>query len=60
MSLALFGSALRDDFDSDRSDLDFAVAVSGNTPAAHKRGFFGLLVDLGLLCKVEVAELVRR
>ena len=46
VTLALFGSALRDDFDPDRSDLDFAVAFADMTPVEHKRAFFGLLEDL--------------
>lgn len=45
-TLALFGSALRDDLDPDRSDLDFAVVFTDMTPVEHKRAFFGLLEDL--------------
>ncbi len=44
--LALFGSALRDDFDSVRSDLDFAVGFSPMSPREHAEAYFGLLEDL--------------
>ncbi len=44
--LALFGSALRDDFDSDTSDLDFAVEFSHMSPSEHAGAYFGLLEDL--------------
>lgn len=44
--LALFGSALRDDFDPDKSDLDFAVEFSHMTPSEHAGAYFGLLEDL--------------
>lgn len=44
--LALFGSALRDDFDSGRSDLDFSVKFQPMTPHEHAESYFGLLEDL--------------
>jgi predicted nucleotidyltransferase len=44
--LALFGSALRDDFDSDHSDLDFSVEFRPMTPHEHAKSYFGLLDDL--------------
>jgi uncharacterized protein len=45
-SLALFGSALRNDFDPDTSDLDFAVEFSSMSPSEHAGAYFGLLEDL--------------
>ena len=44
--LALFGSALREDFDSCKSDLDFAVEFQPMTPQEHAGAYFGLLEDL--------------
>lgn len=44
--LALFGSALRDDFDSARSDLDFSVEFRPMTPHEHAESYFGLLDSL--------------
>ena len=44
--LALFGSALRDDFDSVRSDLDLAVEFSAMSPQEHAEAYFGLLEAL--------------
>ena len=44
--LALFGSALRDDFNPDTSDLDFAVEFSSMTPSEHAGAYFGLLEEL--------------
>jgi uncharacterized protein len=45
-SLAVFGSALRDDFDSSRSDLDLVVEFAPMPPVEHGRAYFGLLEDL--------------
>jgi predicted nucleotidyltransferase len=45
-SLALFGSALRDDFDPEKSDLDFSVTFSPMSPERHAAAYFGLLDDL--------------
>ena len=42
---ALFGSALRDDFDPDTSDLDL-VEFSSMSPSEHAGAYFGLLEDL--------------
>ena len=42
---ALFGSALRDDFDPDTSDLDL-VEFSSTSPSEHAGAYFGLLEDL--------------
>lgn len=44
--LALFGSALREDFDSGRSDLDFAVEFQPMTPQEHAESYFDLLEEL--------------
>lgn len=44
--LALFGSALRDDFDPGHSDLDFSVEFQPMTPHEHAESYFGLLDNL--------------
>ena len=44
--LALFGSALREDFDPDHSDLDLCVEFRAMTPQEHADSYFGLLEDL--------------
>lgn len=44
--LALFGSALRADFDPVGSDLDFAVEFASMSPTEHAEAYFGLLDDL--------------
>ncbi len=44
--LALFGSALRDDFDPGRSDLDLLVEFSPTSPQEHAEAYFGLLENL--------------
>ncbi len=46
LRLALFGSATRDDFDPQRSDLDFLVDFESLTPGEHADSYFGLLEDL--------------
>lgn len=57
--LALFGSALRDDFDLDNSDLDFAVEFSRMSPSEHAGAYFGLLEDLESLFarRVDLVEI---
>ena len=57
--LALFGSALRDDFDPGRSDLDFLVEFSPMSPQEHAEAYFGLLEDLESLFgrRVDLLEL---
>jgi predicted nucleotidyltransferase len=40
--LELFGSALRDDFAPERSDIDFLVEYRHHTPEEHYENFFGL------------------
>jgi len=44
--LALFGSALRDDFDSEQSDLDFCLEFQPMTPQEHAESYFGLVEEL--------------
>jgi len=44
--LALFGSALRDDFDPQRSDLDFVVEFEPRPPGTYAKTYFGLLLAL--------------
>ena len=57
--LALFGSALRDDFNPDTSDLDFAVEFSSMTPSEHAGAYFGLLEELESLFagRVDLVEI---
>ena len=47
--LALFGSAVRDDFDPLRSDLDFLVEFQPMPAGGHSKSYFGLLRELELL-----------
>jgi predicted nucleotidyltransferase len=44
--LALFGSAVRDDFDPQRSDLDFVVEFEARQPGEYAKAYFGLLAAL--------------
>ncbi len=46
LRLALFGSATRDDFDPQRSDLDFLVDFESLPPGEHADSYFGLLEGL--------------
>jgi uncharacterized protein len=57
--LALFGSALRDDFDEDHSDLDFCVVFRSMPPDEHAESYFGLLEDLEALFarRVDLVEI---
>ncbi len=57
--LALFGSALRDDFDPRRSDLDLLVEFSPTSPQEHAEAYFGLLENLESLFgrRVDLLEL---
>ncbi len=48
-TLALFGSALREDFDTVVSDLDFLVEFYPLAPVDHKRAYFGMLGALETL-----------
>ena len=45
-TLAIFGSALRDDFDLRRSDLDFLVEFDEPPPGNYAKAYFGLLFAL--------------
>jgi len=54
LRLALFGSALRDDFDPNHSDLDFCVEFQPMTPLEHAESYFGLLEDLEILFALRV------
>jgi hypothetical protein len=47
--LALFGSAVREDFDPRRSDLDFLVEFEALPPGTYADAYFGLLEGLGRL-----------
>lgn len=57
--LALFGSALREDFDPGRSDLDLLVEFSPTSPQEHAEAYFGLLENLERLFgrRVDLLEL---
>jgi predicted nucleotidyltransferase len=57
--LALFGSALREDFDPGRSDLDFVVEFAPMNPDEHAGAYFGLLEDLENLFgrRVDIVEI---
>lgn len=44
--LALFGSACREDFDPENSDLDFSVMFPPMSPEEHAAAYFGLVEDL--------------
>jgi predicted nucleotidyltransferase len=58
LSLGLFGSATREDFDAAASDLDFAVEFASMSPDEHARSYFGLLEELERLFrrKVDLVE----
>lgn len=45
----LFGSAVRDDFDPEHSDLDFLITFESLAPGEHADAYFGLLEDLEAL-----------
>ena len=47
--LVLFGSALGDDFDPQRSDLDFLVDFQALPAGEYAKSYFGLLQDLEAL-----------
>lgn len=52
--LELFGSAARDDFDADRSDLDFLVEFLSNDWHGAADRWFGLIEDLESLYKRKI------
>jgi len=47
--LFLFGSGVSDDFDRQRSDLDFLVEFQMKSPSDHANSYFGLMEDLEAL-----------
>jgi predicted nucleotidyltransferase len=47
--IELFGSATRDDFDPEQSDLDFLVTFDVLAPGQNADAYFGLLEDLEAL-----------
>ena len=49
LSLSLFGSAARDDFDPQHSDYDFLVDFEALPPGQYADAYFGLLEALGQL-----------
>jgi predicted nucleotidyltransferase len=57
--LDLFGSALRDDFDPERSDLDFLAEFNVMPPEDHADSFFGLWFGLRDLFSRDV-DLIER
>lgn len=58
LTLGLFGSATRDDFDDQNSDLDFVVEFTKLSSDEHARSYFGLLKELERLFgrKVDLVE----
>ena len=58
LSLALFGSAARADFQTDTSDLDFLVEFLPMPPQEHARSYFGLTKELERLFrrKIDLVE----
>jgi hypothetical protein len=54
LRLALFGSALRSDFDPVTSDLDFVVEFLPMGPQEHARAYFGLADELERVFKRSV------
>ncbi len=56
--LVLFGSALRDDFDPSRSDLDFVVEFAPRPSGGYANAYFGLLREMESLlgCPVDLIE----
>jgi uncharacterized protein len=56
--LELFGSATGEDFDTEKSDIDFLVEFQEMTPREHKNSYFGLLENLEDLFqrKIDIIE----
>ncbi len=52
--LSLFGSGITNDFDQQRSDLDFLVEFETKSPSDHANSYFGLMEDLGQLLSLPV------
>jgi uncharacterized protein len=57
--LAVFGSALREDFDPTQSDIDFVVTFKPMGPVFHAKAYFGLVEALETLLgrKVDLLSL---
>jgi predicted nucleotidyltransferase len=58
LKLALFGSAAREDFRIDSSDLDFLVEFAPLSPDEHASSYFGLMKELEVLFhrKIDLVE----
>lgn len=56
--MIIFGSAIRTDFDPDKSDIDILVSFKPMTPPEHADAYFGLHEDLEeLFCRsVDILE----
>ena len=54
LRLFLFGSALTDEFDPQRSDVDFLVEFQPKAPSDYADSYFGLLEDLQRLLGLPV------
>lgn len=54
LSLALFGSAARADFEQETSDLDFLVEFFPMQPQEHAHAYFGLVRELEQLFRRNV------
>ncbi len=56
--LALFGSALRRDFDPEQSDFDFIVEFGSLSPGTYAETYFGLIAALERLLgrRVDLVE----
>ncbi len=56
--LALFGSALGSDFDTERSDFDFVVEFETLSPGTYAKTYFGLIAELERLLgrRVDLVE----
>ncbi len=58
VKLEVFGSALRDDFDREKSDIDFLVELEDLPPVQYGDSFFSLEEDLKKLFhrKIDLVE----
>ncbi|WP_225353849.1 nucleotidyltransferase family protein [Methanolacinia petrolearia] len=54
----IFGSAIRSDFDPEKSDIDIMVSFRKMTPAEHADSYFGLLEELEKYfgCNIDLLE----
>ncbi len=46
LQMIIFGSAIRSDFNPEKSDIDILVSFKKMTPADHADSYFGLLEEL--------------